>query len=42
MDPTIIVPAMRVVFKTGKTLPLEWRIKQLKAIQSMLTENKVS
>jgi aldehyde dehydrogenase (NAD+) len=34
-----IVVALRRTFKTGKTLPIEYRIGQLNAMKSMLEEN---
>jgi len=34
------VSIARKAFKSGKTLPVEWRIKQLKAMQRMVEENE--
>ena len=36
------VSIVRKAFKSGKTLPVEWRIKQLKAMQRMVEENEVN
>lgn len=36
------VSIARKAFKSGKTLPVEWRIKQLKAMQRMVEENEVN
>ena len=35
------VSTARKAFKSGRTLPVEWRIKQLKAMQRMVEENEV-
>ena len=35
------VSIARKAFKSGRTLPVEWRIKQLKAMQRMVEENEV-
>ena len=36
------VSTARKAFKSGKTLPVEWRIRQLKAMQRMVEENEVN
>ena len=35
------VSIARKAFKSGRTLPVEWRIKQLKAMQRLVEENEV-
>ncbi len=36
-----VVSGVRAAFRSGKTLPIEWRIGQLKAMQAMIEENQV-
>ena len=36
------VSTARKAFKSGRTLPVEWRIKQLKAMQRLVEENEVN
>lgn len=35
-----IVSKQRQFFRTGKTLDIEWRIKNLKTLRKMVIENK--
>jgi hypothetical protein len=35
-----IIKAQKEYFSKGETISYEWRVKQLKALENLLTENK--
>ena len=41
MSSSEAVSTARKAFRSGKTLPVEWRVRQLKAMQRMVEENEV-
>ncbi|MGE7438701.1 aldehyde dehydrogenase family protein [Kitasatospora sp. NPDC001175] len=39
-DPTTVAARLRARFATGRTRPLEWRLRQLAAVRALLTEQQ--